>query len=123
MKENKKKKALKTSGFLPEQTEGMDRKWKQFFLENLNRRDSHVTGMCMQWMTVNITDTAQLIIFTCGTDTAFHGYKKHARLCSLIRMKTGNELVLKAEDLILWYWAQKNRQQMAAEICTTLSMV
>ena len=48
----------------------------------------------------NITDTAQLIIFTCGTDTAFQ--------CSLIGMKTGNELVLKAEDLILWYWAQKN---------------
>ena len=56
----------------------------------------------------NITDTAQLIIFTCGTDTAFHGYKRHAGLCSLIGMKTGNELVVKAEDLILWYWAQKN---------------
>jgi len=27
----------------------------------------------------NITDTAaQLIIFTCGTDTAFHGYERHA---------------------------------------------
>jgi len=56
----------------------------------------------------NITDTVQLIIFTCGSDTAFHGYDRHAGLCSLIGTKAGNELVLKAEDLILWYWAQKN---------------
>jgi hypothetical protein len=56
----------------------------------------------------NITDTEQLIIFTCGTDTAFHGYERHADLCSLIGTTTGNEIVLKTKDLILWYWAQKN---------------
>ena len=70
----------------------------------------------------NITDTAQLIVFTCGTDTAFHGYERHAGLCSLRGKKTGSELVLKAEDLILWYWAQKNWQEMVVEICTALSM-
>jgi hypothetical protein len=56
----------------------------------------------------NFTDIAQLNIFTCGIDTAFHGYEWHAGLCSLIGTKTGNDLALKAEDLILWYWAQKN---------------
>jgi hypothetical protein len=56
----------------------------------------------------NITDTAQLIIFIGGTDSAFHIHEEYAGLCSLMGTKTGTDLVLKVKDLLLWYRAGKN---------------
>jgi hypothetical protein len=97
------KEAFKTSGSLPEQIEDMYKKWIQVKLQ------AHSFDCCVPLMDdSSITDTAQLIILICGTDTAFHVHEQNACLCSLMGTKTDKDLVLKAEDLHLWYWAGKN---------------